>query len=1518
MTDWGKLADRGLDGLAHTWDSAKKRAGEEAGKAADNLGGVLDRVGAHRLADQVEDVGGDIASALGASVREQLLGETDQADELVHGSPSAIRTTAAHMKDFQAAFDQVGQGMKALDSGHWKGAAADAFRAKFAVQPTGWLHAADACRTAGGALERYAETVDWAQRQAGQAILLHQQALKAHKDAADAYTRQADAYRANAAAGKDPGPVPVQDVGAGAADAKHAQEILDEARRQRDDAADTAGRALRAALEHAPAAPSARERAVAMVTDQAAGQALELNHVVGGAVKGTAGMINFARGLSPFDSYNITHPAEYLQNVNMTLAGLVSAPAHPERVAGALVDPFRDDAYEGAGRLLPELVGTKGSGGAVRAAEAAAGKTAARQAVETEARAAARARAELKCVGDPVEVATGRMILPQTDLVLPGSLPLVFTRTFESSYRTGRWFGPAWASTVDQRLEADAEGLVLIREDGSLLAYPHPEPGIPVLPAHGQRWPLTVDADGGFTVTDPLSGLVRHFSHDGLLTQLDSRGGTWISFSYDASGAPLSLVHSGGYELRLATSDGRITGLFLGDGTEVMRYAYTDGHLTHVTNSCGRPLRFGYDGLGRITSWTDTNDRRFDYVYDDRDRCVAQSGTNGHLNVRFAYEDGVTVLTDSLGHATRFEVDHLARVTAETDPTGATTRSAHDAAGRLTSRTDALGHTTSFAYDDAGRLVRLIRPDGSEVRAVYDATGLPVEVVQPDGRVFRATYDDRGNRTSATAPDGTTTRFTHDARGHLASVTDAQGAVTTVRCDAAGLPLEVTDPLGGTTRHTRDAFGRPTSVTDPLGHTTHLSWSVEGRLLHREGPDGAAESWTYDGEGNCVTHTDAVGAVTVSEYGDFDLLTARTGPDGTRHSFTHDTELRLTGVTNPQGLSWSYAYDPAGRLAAETDFDARTTTYAHDPAGHLSSRTDTTGARTTYAHDSLARLVSKETADGTTSYAYDAFGELARAVSPDGTTLTRERDRHGRLRAETVDGRTTTYAYDALGRRTARTTPGGAHSEWTYDAAGRRASLSASGRTLTFERDAAGRELTRTLGAGLSLAQEYDPLGRLTSQHLTGRDGRTLQRRGYAYRADGALTSMADALAGPAAFTLDSASRVTAVDAANWSERYAYDGAGNQTGAAWPARHPGAEAQGPRTYAGTRITSAGAVRYEHDALGRTVLRQKRRPSRKPDTWRYTWDAEDRMSGVTTPDGTVWRYRYDALGRRASKRRLTPSGEVAESVLFTWDGTTLCEESTGPVTLTWTHDGLHPLTQAERVLGTTDERFFAIVTDLIGTPKELVSESGAIAWRARSTLWGTTTWPRDAEAYTPLRFPGQYFDPETGLHHNHFRTYDPETARYLTPDPLGLAPSPNPTTYVPNPHTWSDPLGLSPCPAVPEGKLNYLFNRDIKPDPHNSSRAKQNAEQLRSIGFGDTPASREYVRSHLEEAASAGIFEEMFANEYGNYGVTHSVLMGPSGIRSMESTWQIAADGTPRLTTVIIRGGSYWRSLKPAG
>ncbi|MFF0628841.1 DUF6531 domain-containing protein [Streptomyces sp. NPDC004296] len=63
--------------------------------------------------------------------------------------------------------------------------------------------------------------------------------------------------------------------------------------------------------------------------------------------------------------------------------------------------------------------------------------------------------------GDPIDLVSGEMILTETDVRLPGLLDLVVERTHLSSYRYGQWFGGSWASTLDQRLEADERGLVL-------------------------------------------------------------------------------------------------------------------------------------------------------------------------------------------------------------------------------------------------------------------------------------------------------------------------------------------------------------------------------------------------------------------------------------------------------------------------------------------------------------------------------------------------------------------------------------------------------------------------------------------------------------------------------------------------------------------------------------------------------------------------------------------------------------------------------------------------------------------------------------------------------------------------------------------------------------------------------------------------------------------------------------------------------------------------------------------------
>ncbi|MFG2988649.1 putative T7SS-secreted protein [Streptomyces sp. NPDC048257] len=1432
---FGGWVDKGLGKLEEGWDAGKKLVGEGVDKATDVVGGGLEYVGAEDWADSVEDWGDRTASSLGAKVGEQQLGQTEEANELIHGNVGDINASVKNLQDFQSAFDSVGQGMKGLDSSHWKGAAADTFREKFQTLPIDWLHAADAFEGAAKALETYATTVTWAQGKAREAIALYKQGQEASKNAADAYKNKVDAFE-DARTSDNPLPRPECPTDPGDAVRDRAREILNEARRQRDEAADTANKAVTAALAHAPAMPSATDRAKLNFVDWGVGQGVEMLHLSGGVVKGVVGITNFVRSVDPLDPYNISHPAEYYKNLNMTLAGLASTAAHPDRALKSAWEAAKGDPSEFLGRLIPELIGTKGAGGIRTIATAGlknsikhgaddAARSAARKGADEPARSSRTENAVENGPTDPIDLATGVMYLPQRDVVLPGVLPLVFRRRVASDYRAGRWFGPSWSSTADQRLEIDSEGVVFVRDDGLLLAYPHPAPGVPVMPSHGPRWPLDRDGDD-YTVTDPDTGCVRHFTTSGaglaLLAQMDDRHGNWITFEYDAEGSPTRIVHGAGYRLELTTSAGRITALHLagaapdGGDQEIRRYGYTGGNLTEVINSSGEPLRFAYDERARVTSWTDTNGSRYDYTYDDRDRCVAEGGAEGHIALRVDYdgtdaETGlrVTTVTMASGAVHRYLVNDAHQVVAEIDPLGTATRFERDRYNRLLSRTNPLGRTTRFRYDEEGRLTAAVRPDGHETTVEYNDLGMPVKVVHPDLTTTLQEYDDRGNRVAVTDSSGVTTYYTYDEHGCITAVADASGNTTLIRSNAAGLSVEITDPMGGTTRVERDAFGRPVALVDPLGATTRFEWTSEGKLARRTEPDGTEESWTYDGEGNCLTHTDAVGGVTRFAYTHFDLMAARTGPDGVRYEFRHDAELRLTQVVNPLGQSWDYEYDAVGRLISESDFDDRTLTYTHDAAGGLATRTDAVGRTIRYERDELGRVTAKDVQGTVTRFTYYLSGQLAEAVGTD-ATVTYLRDRFGHLKSETVNGRTVSYTYDGLGRRVSRTTPAGAVSSWAYDAMGRRAELTTSGRTLSFERDAAGRETARHIGEALTFTSRYDELGRLTGQRVSSA-GRSLQHRSYTYRADGNLIGMDDQLSGSRSFELDAVGRVTAVRASEWTERYAYDATGNQTEASWPTAHPGQEATGQREYTGTALTRAGSVRYEHDELGRVVLRRKTRLSRKPETWRYEWDPEDRLTRVTTPDGTMWRYHYDPLGRRIAKQRLAPDGaEVLEQVSFTWDGTVLCEQATTrdeapgrSVVLTWDHNGLRPLAQTERVVSDgmpqsgIDERFFAIVTDLVGTPTELIDEESNICWRTRATLWGATAWNSGASAYTPLRFAGQYFDPETGIHYNCLRYYDPEIGRYISADPLGLAPAPNPSAYVSNPLHSTDHLGLAP-------------------------------------------------------------------------------------------------------------------------
>ena len=1113
-----------------------------------------------------------------------------------------------------------------------------------------------------------------------------------------------------------------------------------------------------------------------------------------------------------------------------------------------------------------------------------------------------------KDCGDPIDVATGDVILKQTDVEIGGSLPLVLDRVHISSYRVGRHFGPSWASTVDQRLEVDDQGVCFAADDGTLLFYPQPGPGHSVMPSAGPRRPLFRDDSGAYSITDVEQGRTLHFAGTGVLplVAITDRNDQRIDIERDSRGTPAEIRHSGGYRIRVESDSDLITALHLreadnGEDLLLMRYEYEQGQLTNVVNASGLPLRFTYDHSGRLTSWLDRNGAWYRYDYDHTGRVVRAEGSGGVLSGSLEYDDEnhITRWTNSLGQPTEFHLNELGQTVREVDPAGNEVHSEWDRYDRLLAHTDQLGRRTRYDRDEHGNLVSVTRADGSQALFEYDELRLPVTVVAPDGTISRREHDECGNLTRVVDPSGAPTTFDYDERGHLASVTDALGNVRQVSTDAAGLPTATADPAGATTHYERDAFGRLTALTDPAGGVTRFGWTVDGKPAWRQQPDGSVERWIYDGEGNLRTHVDPLGEVTRTEVTHFDLPAAEVRPDGTRLAFGYDTELRLTSVTNQQGLVWLYDYDESGNLTRETDFNGRSVTYRHDAAGQLVERTNGAGESTTLTRNLLGDIIERRSPDGVARFEHDEVGQLLAATGED-VRITFGRDPLGRVLTETVNGRAMTSVYDALGRRVRRRTPSGAESAWEYDANHQPTALHTAGRTLRFDHDAAGREIQRWLGSDAVLSQGWDRNHQLTSQTLHSASGQQVQRRSYSYRADGFLTGVDDQLTGPRAFDLDRAGRVTGVRGHGWSERYAYDAAGNVTGASWPVpqNSPEAEALGPREYAGTLVQRAGNVRYQHDAQGRVVMSQRKRLSRKPETWRYTWDSDDRLVGVRTPDGTNWRYRYDPLGRRTAKQRLSADGtQVVEQVHFTWDGVVLAEQAhldglpNGPdlgdarVTV-WDYEPgtFRPLTQTERSplrnapQQWIDEQFHAVVTDLVGTPSELVDDQGRIAWFHRTTLWGNTLdGSHPGGPSTPLRFPGQYHDAETGLHYNGPRHYDPATGRYASTDPLGLGGGPNPHRYVANPHELIDPLGLAPCtarvyrvegPGVP-GTSGPPGNERLNIEP-NGNVSVPNPDRMLFLNFGNEHRATSYLDRRLGD-------ERLANSQLKSFEVPHSYL-----------------------------------------
>jgi RHS repeat-associated protein len=176
--------------------------------------------------------------------------------------------------------------------------------------------------------------------------------------------------------------------------------------------------------------------------------------------------------------------------------------------------------------------------------------------------------------------------------------------------------------------------------------------------------------------------------------------------------------------------------------------------------------------------------------------------------------------------------------------------------------------------------------------------------------------------------------------------------------------------------------------------------------------------------------------------------------------------------------------------------------------------------------------------------------------------------------------------------------------------------------------------------------------------------------------------------------------------------------------------------------------------------------------------------------------TCYQYGINGLGQRVSKTSpaLSTGGR---GYVYDEAGHLLGEYDRTGARL-WEHVYLGDTPVA--VIGAAGYVFY-VLSDPLNTPRQIVNAANQLCWR-----WDPAD-PFGGHAADPnpqglggfgynLRFPGQYFDGESGLHYNYYRDYDPGIGRYVESDPIGLAGGMNTYAYVgSNPLSFIDPRGL---------------------------------------------------------------------------------------------------------------------------
>lgn len=1056
-----------------------------------------------------------------------------------------------------------------------------------------------------------------------------------------------------------------------------------------------------------------------------------------------------------------------------------------------------------------------------------------------------------KVSGEPISLVTGEELLQQTDFTLTGPLSLNWERIYRTSNPYDIGLGHGWTHPLIGWLSQDWRYIYYHDQEGRKIPFPIPQKG-QYSTNSAEQIRLTAQQDGlyrlKFLKDEQPDRLFKLINRQYRLYALQDNIGNSLQCLHNDHGQIIQLLGDWGKGLRFhyqgkhiiqidelsvinheqCNPDSNSSDHRQFHTTQKIRYQYDQQNdLIAIIDPAEQSERFAYNNH-IITQRTLKSGFSFYFEWDQytiEAKCLHQWGDNGIYDYHFEWDDEnqLSKTIDSNGGILITQYNDLGLPVKEINPEGGETHYEYNAEGLLTKTIDPMGAAHEYQYNELGLVTQQSDPLGNTQAIEYNDFGQPIQITDASKNVWLREYDERGLLSQLTDPHGHQTQYQYNHYGQPAVISNALGQTTQLLWSVQGELLAEKIHNGQTTHYQYNAQGQIQNTRQDNDRPTEYLYDVLGNVTQIILPNGQSQHFSYNNSGQLTQYTDEAGRKIQYQYDGLSQVRRRIDPMGQTLTYFYDKERNLTGLQNEKGEKHHLRYDKNERLIDEVGFDGRQQHYRYNESGHLVEQIDGTLTEkstqqshqktyqtslsdaalvTQFQRNPMGQLIGKTTADGEqSSFAYNPSGQLTLAENPQCKVIY-DYDSLGNPIEETQETETRSqslnHEYDALGNRIKTTMPSGQVVTYQYNHQQLFTQISLDDKVISqIQRDARGREISKQQGR-LNARYHYDPMGRLASHQVSHQKNKnTIIQRSYAYDHAGNLATINDFKKGSTHYQYDALNRLTQVKSFV-SEQFAFDPAGNLL-AQQSTRDTAYQATGQsqtQQVSGNRLAFLGDRKFAYDTRGNLAKEQCGKGGQLQTEFAY--NASNQLIKVTkTKAGKQedYSYRYDALGRRINKT--TPQ----QNIDFVWNGDVLLSEQSTKINadeqeqeLTskiylFEPDSFKPLAVIQ------EEKIYHYHLDHLGTPQELTHHNGELAWSVHYKAYGNVIQKVVESVENNLRFQGQYYDTETGLHYNRHRYYDPTTARFISLDPIGLLGGFNNYQYANNPISWVDPLGL---------------------------------------------------------------------------------------------------------------------------